>query len=231
MKRVILSADDFGLDLSVNEAVEHAYRDGVLTSASLMVGEEAAEDAVARARRLPGLAVGLHVVLADGRPVSPAESVPDLVDSSGRFPREMVTQAFRFFLSSGIRRQLEREISAQFEAFAATGLLLDHVNAHKHFHLHPTIASLILRVGSRYGLRAVRVPAEPRGVIKAAEAHRRPGRVGAAALNLWTRQLRSAIAQHGCVANDHVFGLAWTGGMTEERLLSLIPRLPDGTSE
>ena len=65
MSRVTLTADDFGLSESVNEAVEQAHRDGVLTSASLMVAAPAAEDAIARARRLPTLKVGLHLVVID----------------------------------------------------------------------------------------------------------------------------------------------------------------------
>ena len=69
MRYLIVTADDFGAALAVNEAVEIAHTQGILTAASLMVGGEAADDAVERARRLPGLGVGLHVVLADGRPV------------------------------------------------------------------------------------------------------------------------------------------------------------------
>lgn len=66
-RALIITADDFGLHGGVNEAVELAHRDGVLNAASLMVGASAAADAVARARRLPRLRVGLHVVLADGQ--------------------------------------------------------------------------------------------------------------------------------------------------------------------
>ena len=72
MKRLIVTADDFGAAREVNEAVESAHRGGVLTAASMMVAAPAAADAVARARRMPALRVGLHVVLVEGRPVLPA---------------------------------------------------------------------------------------------------------------------------------------------------------------
>jgi predicted glycoside hydrolase/deacetylase ChbG (UPF0249 family) len=68
-KYLIVTADDFGLHESVNEAVEQASQAGVLTAASLMVGAPAAADAVRRARKLPHLRVGLHLVLADGRAI------------------------------------------------------------------------------------------------------------------------------------------------------------------
>ncbi len=196
-----------------------------------MMGEGAVADAVERARALPSLRVGLHLTLVEGTPVLPAEAIPDLVDASGRFPSDMVAAGFRFFFLPGVRRQLEKEITAQFAAFAATGLPLDHVNTHKHIHLHPTVAAMIIRIGRRFGLRAIRLPAEPAQPVAAAMGLARGDGFGALALRLWTRQLARQIRRAGMVANDHVFGLAWSGAVTEERLLALIPHLPDGVSE
>ena len=158
MKRLIVTGDDFGLALPVNEAIEVAHRDGILTAASLMVSGQAAADAVERARRLPTLRVGLHVVLVQGRPVLPPEKVPDLVGESGEFGARLVRAGFRFFFLPAVRRQLEAEIRAQFAAFRETGLALDHANGHSHMQLHPTVMALIIRVGREFGLRAVRVP-------------------------------------------------------------------------
>jgi hopanoid biosynthesis associated protein HpnK len=196
-----------------------------------MVAEPAAADAVARARRLPTLKVGLHVVLVEGIPVSPPETIPDLVDGDGRFPSDMVRAGFRFFFKPGVRRQLAREIRAQFEAFAATGLALDHVNTHKHIHLHPTVARLIVEIGRGFGLRSMRVPNEPYlGPGGLNELALRPW-LGGLALRAWTCQLRWFLHRAGIATNDHVIGLAWSGAMTEARVLELLPRLPDGVTE
>ncbi|HKW55475.1 MAG TPA: ChbG/HpnK family deacetylase, partial [Stellaceae bacterium] len=127
MPRLIVCADDFGLDEAVNAAVETASRDGILTCASLMVGAPAAADAVHRAKDLPALSVGLHLVLVDGRPLLSPREVPDLVDRSGAFDDNMLRAGIRFFFSQRARRQLAAEIRAQFMAFRATGLALDHV--------------------------------------------------------------------------------------------------------
>jgi hopanoid biosynthesis associated protein HpnK len=196
-----------------------------------MVGEPDAADAIARARRLPNLKVGLHIVLVEGTPVLPPEQIPDLVDAEGRFSSDMVAAGFRYFFRPGIRRQLAHEIRAQFGAFARTGLPLDHVNTHKHIHLHPTVASLIIRIGREFGLRAMRLPVEPAAPLNAAEPGRRAGGFGDAALRLWTRQLRWKLRRAGLTTNDQVFGLAWSGAMTEDRVFGLIPHLPDGVSE
>jgi hopanoid biosynthesis associated protein HpnK len=233
LKHLIVCADDFGLDTAVNEAVETAHRDGILTCASLMVGAPAVADAVERARRTPGLCVGLHVVLVDGRPVLPPSEVPDLVDETGRFDDRMVRAGFRFFFLPRVRRQLAREIRAQFEAFRATGLSLDHANAHKHMHLHPTVASLIVAIGRDHGLAAMRVPAEPSETLRRAGATALSilARVGSRFLGIWVDLLHRRLRRAGLAVNDHLFGLAWTGAMTEARVMSLLPHLPDGVSE
>jgi predicted glycoside hydrolase/deacetylase ChbG (UPF0249 family) len=161
LKRLVVTADDFGAAREVNEAVEIAHTRGILTATSLMVAAPAAAEAVALAKRLPSLRVGLHVVLVEGRPMLPPSQIPDLVDANGLFRTNMAASGAAMFFFAEVRCQLEHEIEAQFEAFRATGLTLDHVNAHKHFHLHPTIASAILRIGRKHGMRALRVPREP----------------------------------------------------------------------
>src|SRR5262249_34986092 len=158
---LIITGDDFGLAEPVNEAIEIAHREGILTSTSLLVSGPAVEDTRGRSRRLPQPRVGLHLALVEEHPVLGADAIPLLVGPDGRLPHDLVTAGFRFFFKPGIRRQLEAETRAQFAAFARTGLVLDHVNAHNHMHLHPTILGILLRVGREYGLRAVRVPYEP----------------------------------------------------------------------
>ena len=229
MKGLIVTADDFGAAEQVNDAVEQGHHDGVLTAASLMVSGAAAGDAVARAKAMPRLRVGLHLVLVDGKPTLPASAIPDLVDETGLFRNDMTAAAMRMFFLPKVRRQLEAELEAQFDAFRATGLPLDHVNTHKHFHLHPTIAASIVRVGKRYGMRAMRVPLEPRWVLKRIEpATELPRDWG---LRPWAHWSRARLRALGIRAPDSVFGLAWSGAMTSARLLGLIDNLPDGLSE
>ena len=193
-----------------------------------MVGGAAVADAVARARQLPELRVGLHLNLVDGRPVLPEVEIEQLVRKNREFDRNMARAGVRFFMFPGVRRQLAAEIRAQFEAFRTTGLPLDHVNTHKHIHLHPSVAALIIEIGRDYGMSAVRVPSEPGAVLRQAF----PGeRYRAPAYHAWNAVLRRRLRRAGLRTNDHVFGLAWSGGMVESRILALIPHLPDGVSE
>jgi len=226
-KCLIVTADDFGAAHEVNNAVERAHRDGILTAASLMVTGDAAEDAVARAKTMPSLGVGLHVVLVEGRPALPPEQLPDLVDASGQLRTDMVRMAINIFTKPAARAQLRAEVEAQFARFAATGLPLDHVNAHKHFHLHPTIAATILSVGRRYGMKAIRAPIEPADLLNRIE----PGSGKFDIARPWARLVRHRMRRAGMLVPDQVFGLAWSGALDTGRLRGLVEHLPDGLTE
>ena len=217
MKRLIINADDFGIAPEVNEAIERAHSEGVLRSASLMVGAPATADAIDRARRLPNLAVGLHVVLVHGRPLLPPDSIPELVDERGDFLTDLVRAGFRFFLRPGARAQLEAEIRAQFERFAQTGLRLDHADAQSHLHVHPTVFRLLLKVGREYGLTAVRIPREPAGRTRT--------------IAPWLTMMRFRAQRAGIASSDYVFGLREPGALTERRVLEILRNLPDGVTE
>src|ERR1700722_2387199 len=219
-RHLIVTADDFGLHQTVNEAVEQASRGGILTAASLMVAGPAAADAVRRARRLPNLRVGLHIVLADGLSSLPHRQIPSIADAEGRIGEDMFFRGVRYFASAAARKQLEAEVRAQFLAFARTGLPLDHVNAHKHFHLHPTILGILIRVAREFGARAMRVPNEPFWFAA------RSGRWGAAAggtlLTPWLMLMRHRLRAAGIFHNDCVFGIANSGSMDEQQLLTIL---------
>ena len=228
-KYLIVTADDFGLHPAVNEAVEQASRAGVLTAASLMVAAPAAADAIRRAHELPDLGVGLHVVLADGRAMLAPELIPDVADRAGRMNSRMFVNGVRFFAFRGIRRQLEAEIRAQFAAFARTGLALDHVNVHKHFHLHPTLLEMLLRIGQDYGVPAVRVPDEP--FWFAARSGTWFSGAGAALLAPWIALMKRRLRRAQIPHNDRLFGIAASGAMDESKLLAILERLPPGVTE
>jgi chitin disaccharide deacetylase len=229
LKQLIVTADDFGAAREVNDAVEAAHRGGILTAASLMVAATASADAIARARRLHSLRIGLHLVLLEGQPVLPASALPHLTNAAGRFTANPATLGMVLTLSRAARRELAAEITAQFSAFCDSGLTLDHCNAHQHFHLHPLVGELIVQIGARFGLRALRVPLEPVAVLRKVA---RPAVSPVTALTLpFALLLRGRLAAAGLVAADRVFGLRWSGQMTRERLAGLIRNLPDGLSE
>jgi hopanoid biosynthesis associated protein HpnK len=244
-KSVVITGDDFGLALPVNEAIEEAHQRGVLTNTSLLVGSPFSDDAVMRARRNPRLHVGLHIAVCEGIPVLTPDQIPDLVNGRGEL-RSPVRAAVGFFLRPRVRDQLRREIRAQFEAFRATGLTLDHVNGHNNMQLHPVVMPILLSVAREYGARAIRLPVEPlRASLRAARSSGAlaPGTPRRARCPAWLRFLqwlgmrpwgayaKQRYRQAGFAVNDYVFGIYDCGGMDLDLFLGVVENLPNGVSE
>jgi hopanoid biosynthesis associated protein HpnK len=151
----------------------------------------------------------------------------------------MVATSIAIALNPKVRHQVALEIAAQFAHFQATGLQLDHVDAHKHFHLHPMIAALTCRIGRQYGMRALRAPVEPAASVWRAEqalvpAARPRRNLSTIPVNLTRRfatKLQRQIRRQGFKTADQVFGLAWSGAINAARLCALIPHLPEGVTE
>jgi chitin disaccharide deacetylase len=232
LKKIIITGDDFGLAQPVNEAIIQAHQEGMLTSASLMVGEPWSQDAVDRAKKCPALKVGLHLTLVEGRPVSRPQDIPDLVDANGEFSTRLVRAGFNFFFMPGVRKQLATEIRAQFEAFWRTGLSLDHADAHNHMHLHPTILGLLVKIGQEYGLKAVRVPNEPPIVSWKASGTALGTRMTMGIfLAPWIRFMKYRLRRAGITYNDYLFGMTDCGAMTTDLVRIFFQNLPEGISE
>lgn len=231
-RRLIVNADDFGRSPAINEAVIRAHREGILTSASLMVNEPAFDEAVALARQHPRLGVGLHLTLLCGHSTLPPALIRDLVNAEREFSRNPVRAGFRYFAARGLRSQLREEICAQFRRFGGAGLPLDHVNGHLHIHLHPTIFRILIKNADLIGLRRIRLTRD--SFWRNARLAR--GRWGyrlahAIIYHLLAGRARRPLRQRGIVHTRRVFGLLQDSRVDEAFLLRLLPRLPAGDSE
>lgn len=229
---LIVNADDFGRSPSRNAAVLRGHRDGILTSASLMVNESAAAEAVAMARDHPRLGVGLHLVLACGRAALPPSRWQGVVAADGSFPDRPVAAGFRYWAQGRLRARLRDELQAQFDRFHATGLPLDHVNGHLHFHLHPVVLDLLLEQASAWGITRLRLTRDAFLLNARLAGGRWLGRaVHAAVFAALARPARPRLQQAGIRHTAAVFGLLQHGRVDETFLLRLLPALPAGDSE
>jgi hopanoid biosynthesis associated protein HpnK len=231
MRRLIVNGDDFGSSRDVNEAVILAHQRGILTSASLVVCGDAFEHAVTLAKDNPGLAVGLHLTLVDGRPVLRPPEIPHMAGASGAFSSSPTRAGLHYFFSPGARGELFSEVEAQFEKFAQSGLRFSHVDAHCHLHVHPVVLDAIVTIARKYGIQRVRVPADSlRSVLPfLSEAPWAGGR--ALLFRLLTRRMKRKLRKHGFVFPQRVYGHLLTGKMSRGYVLSLLDRVPPGFSE
>lgn len=231
-RQLIITSDDFGLSPGVNRAVEQAWRDGLLTCASIMPGAAAFDEAVEIARSNPGLQVGLHLTLVQGRAVLPVDRIPELVDRDGCFTNNPVAAGMRYFFDRGLYCQLKREIEAQIVKVLETGLPLTHLDGHLNIHLHPTVFSILAEMMPRYGISSFRLSRERLGHNLRFDRERRIGKTveriifGSLANNALPRldDLNISYAAE-------VKGVLNSGRMTEEYILNIIEDLQDGLTE
>jgi hopanoid biosynthesis associated protein HpnK len=189
-----------------------------------MVTGDAAQEAVALAHRHPGLAVGLHLVVVQGRTALPRRRIPRIADATGRFQSSPVRAGLRYAFSPAARLELRQEIRAQLELFRQTGLRLSHVDGHLHMHLHPAVLAALVELSREYRIPAIRLPSEELGTALRLDPHD-------VATKLAWSWIFGRLRHHGerCLRNagirftDRCYGLLSTGRMTEEYLLRLLP--------
>jgi hopanoid biosynthesis associated protein HpnK len=231
-RRLIVNADDFGRSASINEAVIRAHKEGILTTASLMVNEPSADEAIQLARQNPRLGIGLHLSLVCGRPALGPEIISDLIAANGEFTDNAVSAGMKYFFSGKCREQLRVEIAAQFERFHATGLQLDHVNGHLNMHLHPVIFGILMENAERWGIRAMRLTSDPfllnARIASSNWVYRTSHAIIFRTLSMWARpQLLKRKIRH----TNAVFGLLQNSRVDSAYIEKLLPRLPPGDSE
>jgi hopanoid biosynthesis associated protein HpnK len=231
-RQVIITSDDFGLSPGVNAAVEKAWREGILTCASIMPGGAGFAEAVKIAKRNPDLQVGLHLTLVQGRAVLPHAQIPGLVNEAGEFSDNPVKTGMRYFFDKGIYKQLKKEIEAQLQRVVDSGIPLSHVDGHLNIHLHPTVFAFLTDLMPRYGITSFRLSRERLFHNLQFDRQRRMGKIVERIIfGSLTHHARPLLKELGIRYAGEVKGVLNSGRMTEEYLLQLLDGLNEGVTE
>lgn len=232
MRKLIINADDFGLSSGVNRAVEQAWQQGILTQASLMAGGDAFDEAVAIAKRNPGLQVGLHLTLVQGKPVLPPDKLPGLVGSNGCFPDNPVLVGMRLFFDPTIRMQLRNEIEAQILKVKQTGIPLSHIDGHLNIQMHPTVFSVLSELMQLHGITSFRISRERLLQNLRHDRTRLAGKLAERFIfGALASHARPSLRYHSVTTAVEVKGVLNSGRMTEEYLLAIAENLQPGLTE
>ena len=234
MRRLIVNADDFGLTCGVNRAIVEAHEQGIVTSATLMANGGALPQAIELAASAPRLSIGCHVVLVDGSPISDAAHVASLTAGNGapRFRTSIFDFALNCLRGKFVAGEIEAEATAQIRKLQAAGIVVSHLDTHKHTHLFPQVLRPLLRAAKNCGVRAVRNPAEPIPLGRVASNPALWKRwAQARVLNRLANEFRSAVQDAGMSTPEGTLGIVATGIMDERLLQAIIEHTPDGTWE
>jgi len=222
----IINGDDFGFSHGVNQAIIQAHVKGILTSTSLMVTGNAFAEAVALAKAHPNLAVGLHLVLIQGKAVLPPEKIPHLVDRTGNFPVSPVKCGLCYQFNRQAKEELRQEIRAQLSKFRQTGLTLAHVDGHLHLHSHPFVLGILADFADEFGIKTIRIPAEElRLTLEISRQNLFNKLIQMAIFSRLRNYGERLLKSKNITFADRVYGLLQTGQMNQEYLLRLIPKI------
>lgn len=144
--RLIVTADDVGLDRGMTAGAIHAHREGIVTACSIVANGADFDDAVERLRDVPALEVGVHLALVEER------SLTGL-----RMPRKYTSFVPLYLARVLTIEAIERELRAQIERVLASGLRVTHLNGHQHLHLLPRIFGVVARLAREYSVPYVRI--------------------------------------------------------------------------
>lgn len=232
MIQVIVNADDFGYSRGVNSAIIRAYKQGVLTSASLMVNAEATEEAVTLAQANPGLAIGLHLVLVGGCATLPHKVIPHLVDRDGCFSSSPLSFGLNLVFNQKARAELAQEMEAQFDRFVASDLPLSHVDSHMHIHIHPAVLKLTITLAQQYGAKGVRLPNDDLYQALRFDRRRVFQKVGWAIIfGIFQRLYLPKLRKTNLAVPSRVYGLMQSGQMQEDYVVEVLRNLQAETAE
>ncbi len=232
MKRVIVNADDFGLSAGVTRGIVEAYRDGVLTSTTMMANQPGFDDAVRAARENPELPIGVHLTLLWGPPVANPALVSGLLQADGNFPTSLTELARRYATGRLRRTEVETEFRAQIQRIVDAGIEPTHLDTHKHVHGLAGVLEALIHVATEFGIDRVRLPYETRlrgGRAAAGGSATTDAKV--ALLRLLTRRHRSLLRARQMRTTDQFVGIAWMDRLNLEAFRFLFDSIPDGITE
>jgi predicted glycoside hydrolase/deacetylase ChbG (UPF0249 family) len=155
-RTLIVTADDVGLHPGMTEGAIRAHREGIVTACSVVANGAAFEDAVARLRDVPTLAVGVHLTLVEERPLTAI-----------LFPKKYTSFVPLYLARLISLAAIERELRAQVERVVATGLRVTHLNGHQHLHLLPGIFAVVRKLAREYAIPYVRIVDDHGGAHRA----------------------------------------------------------------
>jgi len=238
VKNLIVNADDLGWTDGVNRGIVEAFRNGIVTSTSLLANGAAFAGGVAAAKSAHGLGVGIHLNLSDGPPVADRETVTSLLNDEGLFaggPESLLLRRARRGL---LLNEVEAEWDAQIQKVRDAGIAPTQLDGHKHVHMLPGLFEIALRLAKRHNIGAIRVSLEASSLRAALSAgnKQRTGvvlkqGVQARGLKLLSRDAREQAERAGIATADYFCGIAQTGELTLEGVTQLLKNLPEGTTE
>ncbi len=222
MTQLIIHADDFGMADHIDRGIQHAYREGVVTSTSLVAGGETFSSAVQIAKANPDLDIGIHLTLVGSTPVAEPAKIPTLLTGQGVFFASAWSFVVRYCTGKISQQEIDLELAAQCEKVLSTGLTITHIDSHQHLHMLPGIFELVTKLARKYNINAIRIPCESQSPALIFKLYRYPRLAQQIVLNYLCRKVTKNF-----ICSDHFRGFLDGGQLVCKKLYDIIAGLPE----
>jgi len=230
VKQLIINADDFGLHETVNKGIIQGHTAGFVTSTTIMANGNAFDHAVEQLALHNTLSIGVHLTLVGAKTVCAPEQVKSLVDHEGNLAAEYPEFLKRYIARQVPLADIRRELRAQVQKVADTGIPITHLDSHQHMHVVPGIIDITIDLAKEFGIKAVRIPAESY-FFTGGYPCSPPRFVARGGLTFLSQLAARKVRKARLAMPEHFFGMLAGCDMREEYLLNIVSALPDGTSE
>ncbi len=221
---LIVNADDLGIHPAINAGILSAYRNGILTSCTMLMTTDYLEETLLNYVRPAALPTGIHLSLTLGKAAGPAHEVPDLIDEEGYFrlsAGKLLITTFAGESGAKLLTQIEREFEAQLARAHDGGLRPTHADSHEHVHMNPAIFRVVEKLLVRFGIDRLRLTRErfrwPAFGPDLPRTMRRLNPIKWALLRARGASITPALA-----ATDDFFGVLYSGMVSNNAIRRLI---------
>ncbi|MDD5069096.1 MAG: ChbG/HpnK family deacetylase [Candidatus Omnitrophica bacterium] len=228
-KRLIINADDFGLTKGFNQAITDCFLSGAITGASLCVVGEAFDEALKIYREVPGMDLGLHLVLTAERPAAARESVKTLLLPNGFFYSDVYQFAKALILKKIKAREVFIELDAQFKKALNNGIKITHVDSHQYVHLLPLVDDIVIELSEKYKVPYIRCPSNDLTIHSKTVSKSR--RVQGFFLKIFSRRFLAKMKAYHFKPSPNCFGFLSAGNLSYQSMETILACLPPGISE
>lgn len=227
MKKLIVTADDFGLLKSINEGIVRAYEEGIVTYLNLIPTGEALDDAIGIMHKKGIKEAGAHLALTETRPVSLPSQVSGLVRRDGSFFAHNPQFFLRLFLGKIPQQQIYTELKSQLELLKKTGVNITSLSGHEHIHMMPSILAVFIKLAIEYKIPYIRYPRIERLVlpINIKKIYK------ALVLSCFGLGMAGQLKGSGVLYTDNFAGFLDSGSLGAGTLERILCSLREGTTE
>ena len=155
--KIIINADDLGMSVDVNAAIERAINEGCISSSTIMANATAFDDAVRIAKSYPQITFGLHLNIDEFRPLTDTSIFEKygMIDEKGSFKKEYLHNADVSY-NDELLKAIYKEWKAQLSKVIDVGIIPSHLDSHEHTHGIFDLQPMLVRLMKEYGIKKVR---------------------------------------------------------------------------